>query len=411
MNRKYLILALLPFLLSGCWDKLELEEQAFVVVLGVDLAEDEEFIDVTFQMANPQVGSTTKATAENEKPSVILTLPATDIISARDTANALVTRKINLSHLKTIIISEELAKTDKFDKVVSSSIRDRQIRREINIIVTKEKAAEFINNNKPQLETRPHKYFEFMQKRWRDTGLVPYSTFNRYFQRSESTNTLFMAILATSKKQELKSKGYEDNYEAGQINARGGDPVQVIGSAILKEGKLIDTITGEETRIALLLRKESEADNWLATYEDPLNEGYRIAARLIKDKKTKININTDKKTPVVDVTVPITFQVVAIPSQENYVLDLKKQKLLKKSIAKALEEKTMEFVKKTKEEYKDEPFLWGYEVQKNFTTKKAYEKYNWKEKYLQAEVKVKYEITIEDFGKQLRPHEKEGGEN
>ncbi len=40
---------------------------------------------------------------------------------------------------------------------------------------------------------------------------------------------------------------------AGQVPKRGGNPVQLIGSAVFKEGKMIGKLTGEETRIAILL--------------------------------------------------------------------------------------------------------------------------------------------------------------
>ncbi|MFK4996770.1 hypothetical protein ACI2OX_02230 [Bacillus sp. N9] len=180
---KILLISLIPFLLSGCWGKLELEERDYAVVLGLDKAKDDHLIDVTFQIANPQVGSSDTSTAENEPPSDIVTVSAPDILSAKELANSVLPRKVSFDHLRIIIIGEELAKTTLFHHVIGSAVIDPEVRRENNLIVSKEKASEFIKNNQPKLETRPHKYYAFMQQRWRDTGYVPYSNLNRYFQR------------------------------------------------------------------------------------------------------------------------------------------------------------------------------------------------------------------------------------
>jgi spore germination protein KC len=409
MFRVIIIMCILIIPLSGCWDKYELEELAYVVVIGIDKGEDEQMFNVTFQISNPQVGSTQKSPTQTEKASQIVTIPATDIVTAKDTANALITRKVTFSHADTLIFGEEFARTKEFEKILSTALRDKEIRSTMNIIITKEKAETFIKNNKPTLETRPHKFFEFMQRRWKHTGLVPYSTINRYFQRMDGYKTIFLAIYATSFKNEEKM-GYEDDYLPGEIGVKGGDPIQFIGAAVMKDGKMIDTITGEENRICLLLRSETKADQWLATYPDPLKEGYRISARLFRNKDTKIKINTDEEYPKINVTVPLTIQLVSVRSQINYVTDEQKQKQLVKSIQDNLEKKTMEFVKMTQKEYKDDPFKWSLEAKKNFLTFDDFFAYKWKEKYPQAEVNVKYDIVLEDFGKQLKPPFSRGDE-
>lgn len=104
-------------LLTGRWDQLELEEQAYVVVMGLDKGASG-MVDVTFQIANPQVGSTDKGSAQNEPPSDTVTFSTPDILSAKDIANSIVTRTISFSHLRTIIVGEELAKSSFFHHVI-----------------------------------------------------------------------------------------------------------------------------------------------------------------------------------------------------------------------------------------------------------------------------------------------------
>lgn len=406
MKRLKLFFLLLTglFILSGCWDKVELEERGYAVVLGIDKSEKDHMVDVTFQIENPQVGSSSLATAKNEPSSDILTITATDILSAKELANSIVSREIDLSQVQTIIIGEEFAKSDYFHHIIASSVRDPEVRRKTIMIVSKEKAREFINNNHSQLETRPHKYYSFMSNRWKDTGFVPISELNRYFQRTSSA--LFLAIYATSERDE-RYRESSDNYKAGQVPQKEGDPVQMIGSAVFKRGKMIGVLTGEETRSALLLREKSIANHYIDSFTDPIKEGHRISARIIKEDRTRVKINVKKEHPEVFVTVPLKVQVLSTPSLIDYSSNEKNQELLNTEIRKDLEDKISNLIKKTQEEYGAEPFVWYEEARREFWTMQEFLNYDWQEKYREADVHVDFEITIESFGSQLKPQKLE----
>ncbi|WP_339253606.1 Ger(x)C family spore germination protein [Sporosarcina sp. FSL W8-0480] len=397
-----LFFLLLPvsLILVGCWDKSELEERGYAVVIGIDKSEKDHMVDVTFQIENPQVGSSSLATAPNEPPSDIITITATDILSAKELANSIVSRQIDLSQVETIIVGETFAKSDYFHHIMASSMRDPEVRRKIIMIVSKESARKFINNNHSKMETRPHKYYAFMSDRWKDTGFVPISDLNRYFQRS--SNALFLAIYATSERDE-RFRESSDNYKAGQVPQKEGDPVQMIGSAVLKNGKMIGVLTGEETRNSLLLREKSKTHHYIDTFIDPKMEGLRISARVGKEERSKVKINVKTEPPEVFVTVPLKVQVLSIPSLIDYANNEKNQALLKEEIKKELEEKISSLIKKTKEEFGAEPFVWYEEARREFWTMDEFIKYDWQEKYRDADVKVDFEITIESFGSLLKP--------
>ncbi|MBS4224041.1 Ger(x)C family spore germination protein [Bacillus sp. FJAT-49682] len=397
---KLILVSVMPlFFLSGCLGKAELEQQAYVVALGLDKTEDK-LVKVTFQIANPQVGSSSKVAAPNEPPSDIVTFTAPDILSAKELANSVVPRKLNFGHLRTIIIGEELAKAKWIHHILASSIVDPEMRRETNIVVSKEKASEFIKKNKPKMETRPHKYYAFMQQRWRDTGYVPYANLNRYFQRL--SGELFLAIYATTEKNENVRKN-EDDYKAGQVPQQSGDPVQMIGSAVFKDGRMIGTLTGEETRISLFLRRKALGHTFIESFPDPINDKYRITVRMTKPGHTKVKVNTKKSPPEINVSMPIRIQVFSNPSLTNYSTNIENQKRLKQSIKARMEKQTMKLIKRTQDEFKSEPFLWYLEARRKFWTMPEYENYDWEKKYTDAKVEVNYDVMIESFGETLKP--------
>ena len=353
-----------------------------------------------FKLQIRKLGTSSTGEAPNEPPSDIITITAPDILSAKELANSVVPRKLSFDHLRTIIIGEELAKSNLSHNIIASSFIDPEMRRNNNLIVSKEKARDFIHKNKPKLETRPHKYYTFMQERWEDTGFVPFSTLNRYFQRL--SGELFLGIYASTERNE-ESKRNEDDYVAGQVPQKSGDPVQMIGSAVFKNGKMIGTLTGEETRISLFLRKKGLNHSTIQSFPDPINDKFRISVRVMKKGKTKVKVNTKKDPPEVNVTVPIIIQVFSDPSLKNYTTDLKNQNLLKQSIKKELETKTTELIKRTQTELKGEPFLWYLEARRHIWTVQEYKKYNWEKKYQTAKVEVKYDLKIESLGEQLKP--------
>jgi Ger(x)C family germination protein len=391
-------------LLSGCWDKLELEEQAYVVTVGIDIAEGDNIV-VTCQIANPQGGSTAGSGGnQNEPAAEIVSFTMRDFLSIRDLAASSVTRRITFTHTKTLVVGEDFARSDKFYNILESIVRDRQVRRDTYLIISKESAEDFIRNNQSALETRPHKFYEFMSKRWQESGLVPVSIIRRFIHDTESGEALHLAIYGTNEKTSITGEKDEDNYIAGEVDKKGGNKVQLIGSAVFKDGKMINVIDGEDTRIALLLREQIDIDTYFVTYKDPKSEEYVITIRLTKHKKTKVDINTDNEIPTINVVVPLEASVVSIPSNVDYVTDEGNKNFLADYIGEELKKKTEKFLDRSKEEFKMGAFDWYLIARKQFNTLEEYKLYNWREKYPEAEITVEYDVSIKDFGRLFQPH-------
>lgn len=387
------------FVLTGCWDKQELEERAYVVVIGIDKHEKENFIEVTFQIANPQVGSSARGDEANEPPSEIITLSAPDISAAKELANSIVTRRMSFRHLQTLIVGEELARSDFHHRVMSSMIIEQETRRAISYIVSKEPAKAFIHANKPMLETRPHKYYQYMRERWEDVGFVPDANLNRYFQRLGGE--LFLTAYATTEK--LNSEPKNEGYSAGELPQQGGDPVQMLGSAVFQYGKMIGTLSGRETRISLALREKAISRNAQDTFIDPLRENFPITARITSVQPPRIKIDLSKSPIDIDVSLQVRLQMMSDLSLTNYSTNAKNQNILKRSLREQLTKRTLDMIEKTQNEFKAEPFLWHLKTRRQFKTIQSFEAFDWEEKYQNANVKVHYNVEIANFGEQTKP--------
>jgi spore germination protein KC len=386
---------------TSCWDKQEVEELGYVAVIGIDSRKDG-MLDITFQTSNPQVGTSTQMDVD-EPASEIITFPASGTFTARELASISATRRLTFAHVRAVIVGEQFAKSEHFFRQLEVILRDRDFRSEINLIVSREKASDFIRNNDPQMETNIMKYYTFMSKRWRETGISPISTLFRFVQRTQDNAGAFLAIYATTKELSPKEMAENDaDYTAGQLDKRGGNPTQMIGSAVFKKGRMIGTLTGDETRMAYILRIGQGLERSSFDFPDPLHPEYRISGRA-SSKKPRVSMDLKSTAPKIDVIVPFKIEAIAMPSFINYVTDLEKQKLLKQSIEEYMETKAKTLIKKTQEEFGAEPFQWGTYARRHFSLTEEYWQYDWMKKYPSAEVYVKFDVEIENFGRELNP--------
>ena len=99
------ILILFPFSLYGCYDADDLEQLAYVVALGLDVGENNA-IKLTLQFAAPTSsdGSGTSQSEEN----TITSVDCSSIDAGIAIINSYISKKVNLSHCRIIVISETL---------------------------------------------------------------------------------------------------------------------------------------------------------------------------------------------------------------------------------------------------------------------------------------------------------------
>jgi len=395
------LLIILP--LGGCWDKKEIEKRAYAIAIGLDKGKDDN-LKITYLISNPEYGSQQDGGGISEPANEIITFETGSLITAEPKANIVVAKEVSYDLLRNIIVSEELARSKSFIRWMYDTTKEKDIRRDSFFIVTKEPASEFIMNNKPKLETRAHKYYDIIIRRNIEIGIIPHADLNKYFRITEADADLFLGIYATTvheKTETPNDKG--DDILAGQLDISGEtNQTQFIGSALFKEGKMIGKLTGEETRITYLLNNTADAPDIIASLTDPINEKYQMAVRITKLKNADIKINTKQRPAKIDVTVPMTVDVLSDHSMVNFASNKDKRKLLKQHLEKRFKEKMMELVKRTQVEFKGEPFGWSLAARKKFATIPEYENFDWMKSYPDMDVNINVKIQFGEFGRQSR---------
>jgi len=398
-SKLFLIFFLIP-LLTGCWDYSEPETDGYVIVLGIDKGE-EGLLKLTFDVANPQVGTTLAGNlGQNEPPDTEITMLVDNLFTMKELSTVVYPRRITFSHLTAIIVSEEVAKSKEFEEIMVNLQRERSFRRNIYLFISKGEAEEFIKKMQPLTETRIHKYYQFVTDLSRENNLSPASTVENYcYQVSNYYISEVISFVALKSEDDLTKSSF--NNKADNLTYKGGDPGVILGGAVFNHGKMVDTISGEEVKIRELLQKRSESAKFQHVMKDIKTKDKSISFSVTKlQRKLKVEALYPKPKLEIDIIADININLLA--NNTDYILNNRNNRALRKEIEKELEDKSNKLIKKAQSKYGD-LFLFGIELRPRFLTIHDWEKYNWEEKFKQAEIKVNYKIKDLTFGKYLVP--------
>ena len=138
-----LIIIFCLFTLSGCYDAEGLEALAYAVAIGIDKGENDK-IRISLQLAilsNSSGGSGGSSSQSQE--STVTTVDCASIDSGIALVNSYISKKVNLSHCKAIVISEELA-YEGISEYIYTLVNNLELRPNCNIIISRCKASELL---------------------------------------------------------------------------------------------------------------------------------------------------------------------------------------------------------------------------------------------------------------------------
>lgn len=390
-------------ILTGCWDSKDIDRRAYVVALGIDRAEEESNrIQITMVISNPAYGPQTEGAGE-EAPREIISFMADDFIAARDTANTIISKEVTYDSLTDIVISEKFASHDDFIRFIYDASKESEIRRDVDLIISKEDAYSFLINTKPVVEKEYNRYFKLIRERGQEVGMIPTDSQLLHFTRiTEAGNDLFLATYATTETTDEPKPGQHDGqFKAGELFFKGEvNETQFAGSAVFKHGKMIGTMTGAETHIASLINDTLGSENLITSILDPFDQKYRITVQLNKKGKSDVEINVTNGTPTIDIRISLVANVLTNHSMTNYSEHPENVEALERHITDILEEKMNRFIKRTQDEFKANPFGWSLTARKQFLTNRQFEKFDWMKQYPDMDINLDLKVKNENLGRQ-----------
>lgn len=173
--RQYLIMLLLAstVLITGCWDRREIEDLGIVVGIAIDKPKQtvagkremkEAFehrygkrqrITITQQFVVPGVfgGQEGKGSSE-KKPYVNISSEGDTVLQVIRQYSTVASRPPYYEHLKAIVIGEDVARSINLQKLLDFFLRDHEFRRNVKIVIAEE-SARAVLEAQPQIEDLP----------------------------------------------------------------------------------------------------------------------------------------------------------------------------------------------------------------------------------------------------------------
>lgn len=390
---------------TGCYDRQELEEQAFVMTLGIDKAPNG-LIDCTFRIALPQ--NPNAGGAKSGKTPLAGTGPVTirahTIQEALLLANSSIERTMSLTHLGSVIFSEDLAKQG-LSEELQAMVRYREFRPAVLVFVSKGKAKGVVANDSPVLELSPSRMVDSIAMVGQKTGLIPVVYLHNFTRTLETRNSaVVLPIFSVNESVQDDPKGKKDvqgnqvDFNAGQVSRSGGNPTEWMGAAVFKSDKMVGELTGLD--MIHLRMVQGQLKRTKLDFPDPSKSGY-VSVSIRKERNPKVTLDLADRAQVT-IDVPLDADILTIQSGTNYTDPAERQKLERYLSHQLSTQLTGLLERSLNEQDADIVPLSDY-VRRKFSTQAAYDAYPWEKRMEQAKIQVNVNLHIRRFGVQLNP--------
>lgn len=361
---------------SASYNSLNLDNLAFAVAIGIDKSTSNK-LKVTFEFLAPS--PSTESGAET-KP-VLNSVECSSITNGINIMNAYLGKKVNLSHCKLIIFSEELAKEGISDEIYSL-INEVQIRPSANIVISKCNTKYYIENSVPSLESLVPRYYDIFPNTSEYTGYTCNATIGDFFNalvcNSCSSYAILGGINASSNDSSQSQTSDDSSIKSNEAPISGNRLSQNIGLAVFKEDKLAGELNAIETICFLNMRKK--IDSFLVSIPNPQDSNSKIDIYLTPNSTHKIDVNFVNGAPFVKIKFEFSGKIYSMTKNSKY-LNPDVLNSISDSCNNYLESQFSSYLYKTSRIFESDINGLGVYALSQFTTTTEFNDYNWLDNY------------------------------
>lgn len=366
-------------LLTGCWDRLEVNDIAIVTAIGLDLIKEEQ-IRLSLQIAIPsKIGPTSVGGGGgNGKSTYIISETGNTVSEAYRNLQMKISRRIFFSQSRVLLIGEDLAKKG-ISNIIDFHSRYHEPRINSFIMLTKGEAADVLKKI-PKLESISSEETKELVKL--NVGLSIYVRD-------------FLHMLLTDGMEPFAPEFVLKSLEAGENNE--SDKGQALnGTAVFKNDKLVGWIDKAETRGILWLRNEME--NGVITIEIPEEEGGgKISIDIIKaEVKTTPYLEDDE----IIITVDISTEMNVMENDSKVKLDdTTVIEELQKNVESEIKDRIQSVIDIVQKDFQSDIFGFGQAIYKKYPQEwNSKYKQNWEQEFSNIEVAIQPKVFIRRTG-------------
>lgn len=379
---------------SASYNSLNIDNSAFVIALGIDKS-DSNKLKVTFEFLAPS----SSGEGSVETTPVLNSVDCSSITNGINLMNAYLGRKVNLSHCKLIIFSEELAQEGISDEVYSL-INEVQVRPSANIVVSKCNTKYYIENSVPSLENLIPKYYDIFPNTSEYTGYTCNATIGDFFNSLVCNYCSPYAILGgintsdnnSSQSQSQSQSSDESNIKSNESPITGKRLSQNIGLAVFKNAKLAGELNAIETICFLTLKEK--VDNFLVSIPDPQESNSKIDIYLTPNTTHNIDIDFVNGAPYVKIKLDFSGKIYSM-SRDSQYLNTDVLNSISTSCNNYFKKQFSDYLYKTSTVFESDINGLGSNALSKFATTTEFDNYNWLENYKNSTFDVEISTVID----------------
>lgn len=368
-----LIIAML--VTSGCWDQRDLEEVAWVLVLGLD-GRPRDRVEVTALIAVPRfMGPGGGAGSE---PFFVTAMEGDTIFDALQLINTYIGRRLNLSHTKAVVVGMDTAEQG-IRVYLDALARHREARRITSLLVSEVPAGKFIRALEPRLDPDPGRYMEELVGERRFTAFYERSMLHDVLIALDAPGDAPMAIRAV-----LTGEGEQRGYD-----------IELGGGVVFSGDRAVGTLGGQEMQVVSMLR--GTFDLALLTFPPPVAGEGSVSLVIRQGMPPRVTVELGRAPPKVRVELSLEADILAAGqgqagNGQAYLVQIQEH------AARVLEERAKEVIGRAQDEFNVDIFGFGRHAQPQFLTWSQWRDWRWNERFPRLTIEVEISLEIRRVG-------------
>ncbi len=404
-----LVCAVMVFL-TGCWDSREIDDQLFVLVMGIDKEENGLRLSIHVPVS-PKASERSQASSgsgdkessggqgeeksgENE---AVVSVTGRDFIEAMDLLTATTPYHVNMQQLKVLAVSEEFARSDMFHEFLSAVIFYRSIRRTATIAVMRGSAREFVGNlHTFEGPLTQGKALEVAMDAYNDNSYVPRTTLQTLKTQMSSFYGDGIAMYGTVSKASVGEEGTKKfdaqrqpgDLDISELPTSKYTGTRIFGSALFNHKKMVGSLTGYETQLTLLMRGQAQGLLIRLPYNDDdehTPEYVSVQVGAIRKPRNRVSID---ETRALHISVNLPLRASLLTWSEQHPPDTT---LLTNELTEVITQDISELCARLQKQNTDPVGFRGL-LARQFGTMQEMINYEWERAYESAQTDVHVEV-------------------
>lgn len=380
---KVILVFTLSLLLTGCWDRIEIDRRAFVSTIGIDVGKDIDkkqilngnedikdykdldIVKITYGFPDLRHMDTQKGTTEG----MSLTVDGYSPTDAYFKAASKSSRSLHFGHSKLLLLSNEIFEYPDLEKEIMDYIeREPNLNRSIIMAIVKGDTADYLNV-KPLMEDSIDSYITNLLGNSSINGTISPTTLTKYIDMVKSKAVSMLPV----------------------FSLKGKDDVELEGVAVIKDNSIKVYLSNEEIENIQILRSDIGSSKKMVTGGGhPID--YYIEA---------VDTNLDIK--YIDDKLNLFYTIFTEGDLVGYYTDAKEIddkdiKSLEKQLNEQMEKELLEVAYRTKNEMNLD--ILGIEDHVKKYENKLWNniKDNWSEEFKNAQINITVKSQIRTVG-------------